>query len=102
MKRLFRTLALAASLLSGLTATAAEPATRPLSADHRLSLESFPSAHVRAYMDGTPEAILHDHADTVRLMPGYQKTVIGKPDVAAYHAAFLKRFAVSAYVLRPM
>ena len=89
MTKIFCSLALAAGMLIGQVATAA--------GEHRTTLESFRNAQVRGYLEGNPQAMLVHLADSVRLMPGYQKTVLGKADAATYHQAFLKRFKVSAY-----
>lgn len=90
-------LLLAAGLALGQVATAAESAGVPLAREHRVTLDSYRADQVRAYLDGKPQAMLAHLADSVRLMPGYQKTVLGKADATAYHQAFLKRFTVSAY-----
>jgi hypothetical protein len=96
MTNMIRSLTLAAALLIGHAATAAEPAT-PLTAEHRATLDSYRDAHVRAYRARNPKDLVAYLADSVRLMPGYQKTVLGKADATTYHQAFLKRFQVSAY-----
>src|SRR5688572_16231254 len=96
MTNMIRSFTLAAALLIGTAATAAEPGT-PVTAEHRATLDSYRAAQVREYLDGKPRALLAPLAESVRLMPGYQKTVLGKADAATYHQAFLKRFTVSAY-----
>ena len=90
-------LVLAAGLLIGQVATAADRSGQSLAREHRTTLDSYRVAQVRAYLEGNPQAMLAHLADSVRLMPGYQKTVLGKADATTYHQAFLKRFTVSAY-----
>lgn len=94
-------LLLAACLLTPAT-QAADPAIESVTPLHRAVLEDYRSAHVRAFLEGNPEALPSYQADSLRLMPAYQKTVLGKPDAAAYHQAFLRRFKVSAYVRQPI
>ena len=96
MTKTLCSLALAAGLLSARWPP--QPSGRTLLVrEHRTTLESFRAAQVRGYLEGNPQAMLVHLADSVRLMPGYQKTVLGKADAATYHQAFLKRFKVSAY-----
>jgi hypothetical protein len=90
-------LLLAAGLALGPVATAAERSDTSLTREHRTTLDAFRDAQVRGYLAGDPQAMLVHLADSVRLMPGYQKTVLGKADATTYHRAFLKRFTVSAY-----
>ena len=96
MTKLLCTLLLAASLLTG-PAAAAERSGTTVAREHRETLDAYRAAQVRAYLEGDAQPLLVYLADSVRLMPGYQKTVLSKADAATYHQAFLKRFAVSAY-----
>ncbi len=93
----FFRLAVAAFLLTCIAATAAERSADRVARNHQRALDSFRSAQVRAYLEGNPKAMLEHQADTVRLMPAYQKTVLGKSDAMTYHQAFLRRFSVHAY-----
>jgi ketosteroid isomerase-like protein len=97
-----RPILLAASLLASLaTATsAAEP--REVAREHRAALDAYRTAIAAAYRSGKPEGAVRPLADSVRLMPAYQKTVLGKADAATYYQAFLKRFAVRAYERSPI
>jgi ketosteroid isomerase-like protein len=102
MKKLLRQLLLAASTVTSLTAAAASSPDHALAREYRLSVDDFRARQVRAYLDGNPQAILEHLSDSVRLMPAYQKTVLGKTDAGTYYGAFLQRFTVSAYERRPI
>ncbi len=90
-------LILAVGLAFGPAATAAERPDSSLTREHRATLDSYRAAQVRGYLEGDAQAVLPHLGDAVRLMPGYQKTVLGKADATIYHQAFLKRFNVTAY-----
>ena len=75
---------------------AGRPASPPVR-EHQLVLDSFRQSQVRSYLQGDARNMLEYLGDTARLMPGYQKAVLGKADATVYHQAFLKRFAVTAY-----
>jgi hypothetical protein len=90
-------LILVAGLALGPVAKAAEASGTPVAREDRVTLDSYRADQVRAYLDGKPQVMLVHLAQSVRLMPGYQKTVLGKADATTYHQAFLKRFMVSAY-----
>jgi len=99
-----RPVLLAASLLASpataAVSTAAEP--REVAREHRAALDAYRTAIVGAYLNGKPEGAVRHLAESVRLMPAYQKTVVGKADAATYYQAFLKRFAVRAYERSPI
>jgi ketosteroid isomerase-like protein len=63
-------------------------------------LARFRSDYARAVLGGRPEGLLRYYADDVRLMPEFQKTVMGSPHAASYHRAFAARFAVGSYSRR--
>jgi ketosteroid isomerase-like protein len=102
MTNTLRKLILAVSLLGGVAAPAAALANGTVGREHRAAIDSFRSAQVRGYLGGGADGMLPPLADSIQLMPGYQKTVVGKADVATYHQAFLKRFTVSAYDREPI
>ena len=79
---------------------AAEP--REVAPQHRAALDAYRIAISGAYLQGKPEGAVRPLAESVRLMPAYQKTVLGKADAAKYYEAFLKRFAVRAYERSPV
>jgi ketosteroid isomerase-like protein len=57
----------------------------------------FRAASAQAVRSGNYETMLGYYAEGVRLMPEYQRTVMGKTNAAAYHAAFTARFNVRRY-----
>lgn len=65
-------------------------------------LDKARTDHIKGMLTGTPGTITSYYADTVRLMPEHQMTVLGKVDASAYHAAFVERFAVRAYDRSPI
>jgi len=102
MKNTLRLAFLAASLLGSVAIPAAERGDTAVSREHRAALDAYRTATVRAYLDAKPEAIVRHLTETVRLMPAYQKTILGKADAATYYQAFLKRFSVRAYERAPI
>jgi ketosteroid isomerase-like protein len=97
-----RLLFLAASLLGSAAIPAAEPGDTAVSREHRAALVAYRASLVRAYLDENPDGIVRYLSETVRLLPAYQKSVLGKADAATYYQAFLKRFTVSAYERQPI
>jgi hypothetical protein len=97
MTNSLRILILAAALLGGVAAPAAARQATPVAREHRDTLDAYRTAKVRAYLAGKPDGALAPLAESVRLMPAYQKTILGRKDAATYTRAFLKRFTVSAY-----
>jgi ketosteroid isomerase-like protein len=99
-----RAILLAASLLAGLAtaelASAAEP--REVAREHRAALDAYRIAITGAYLSGKPEGAVRPLAESVRLMPAYQRTIVGKNDAATYYQAFLKRFSVRSYERSPI
>lgn len=98
-----RPILLAASLLASLAnavCDAAEP--REVAREHRATLEAYRAAIANAYLNAKPDAAVQPLAESVRLLPAYQKTVLGKTDATTYYRAFLKRFAVRVYERSPI
>jgi hypothetical protein len=95
---------LAAALLATVATAAATatPTTREPAREYRATLDAYRSAIAHAYLSGKPDGVIRPLAETVRLMPAYQKTVVGKTDAATYYRAFLKRFRVQAYERSPI
>ncbi len=60
-------------------------------------LDRFRADYARAVLGGSPDPVLGYYAEDVRLMPEFQKTVVGRNHAATYHRAFAGRFAVGAY-----
>jgi ketosteroid isomerase-like protein len=102
MTNALRLVFLAASLLGSVAIPAAERGDTAVSHEHRAALDAYRTAVVRAYLDAKPDGIVRHLSETVRLLPAYQKTVLGKADAASYYQAFVKRFAVSAYDRQPI
>jgi hypothetical protein len=97
-----RLVVVAAALLGSVAIPVVQAADTAVSREHRVALDANRTALVRGYLDGKPDGVTRHLAESVRLLPAYQKTVLGKADVATYHRAFLKRFAVSAYDRQPI
>jgi ketosteroid isomerase-like protein len=97
-----RLLFLAASLLGSAAIPAAERGDTAVSREHRAALDAYRASLVRAYLDENTDGIVGHLSETVRLLPAYQKSVLGKADAATYYQAFLKRFTVSAYERQPI
>ena len=95
---------LAASLLASLATGAVTAAAGPpeVAREHRAALDAYRTAITGAYLRGMPEDAVRPMADSVRLMPAYQKSIFGKADAATYYQAFLKRFTVRAYERTPI
>jgi ketosteroid isomerase-like protein len=95
---------LAASLLASLVTAAATSAAEPreVAREHRAALDAYRTAIADAYLSGKPAGAVRPLAGSVRLLPAYQKTVLGKADAATYYQAFLRRFVVSAYERQPI
>ena len=93
---------LAATLLLGSGAIPAERSDTTVSREQRAALDAYRTATVRAYLDAKPDGIVRHLSETVRLLPAYQKTILGKADAATYYRAFLQRFAVSTYERQPI
>jgi ketosteroid isomerase-like protein len=53
-------------------------------------------------LKGKPEDAIRPLAESVRLMPAYQKTVLGRSDASTYYQTFLKRFGVRTYERSPI
>jgi len=105
MTNVLRPLLLAASLLASV-ATAAGVGTaaeaRDVAREHRATLDAYRAEIIDAYLSGKPEGAIRPVAESVRLMPAYQKTILGKADAATYYRAFLNRFVVRAYQRSPI
>jgi ketosteroid isomerase-like protein len=104
MTNSFRFYPLAASLLASFATAAVHAAAAPqdVAREHRTTLDAYRTAITSAYLSGKPEGAVRPLAESVRLMPAYQKTIVGKADAATYYQAFLKRFAVRAYERAPI
>jgi len=60
-------------------------------------LTKFRLEYISQTLNKKPGLLQAYYVDSVRLMPPFQKTVIGKSNAAAYHTAFANRFTVRDY-----
>ncbi len=60
-------------------------------------LKKFRSDYVKGLLEATPNLIVNYYTDSVRLMPEFQKTVVGRSNAALYQQAFLGRFSIQEY-----
>lgn len=60
-------------------------------------LKKFRSDYAKSILERKPEIILNYYAESVRLMPEFQKTVMGKSNALSYHKAFSARFDVQEF-----
>ena len=60
-------------------------------------LQKFRTDYIRSILDKKPEMIHVYYAEDIRLMPEFQKTVIGKGNALTYHNAFSTRFNIQSY-----
>lgn len=60
-------------------------------------LKKFRHNYVNSILSKTPENLMEYFADDIRMMPEFQKTMIGKNNALAYYKAFAKRFDVKEY-----
>lgn len=60
-------------------------------------LTKFRLEYVNQVLNKKPGLLQTYYIDSIRLMPPFQKTVIGKSNVRAYHTAFANRFTVRDY-----
>ncbi|QIP14540.1 nuclear transport factor 2 family protein [Spirosoma aureum] len=60
-------------------------------------LKQFRSDFSRSMLEKNPSLIQAYYAETIRLMPEYQKTIMGKRNALLYHNSFATRFAVQEF-----
>lgn len=60
-------------------------------------LDRYRTDYVRSVLEGRPELAAPYYAEQIRLMPEFQKTVLGKANATAYDRAFAARFAVHEF-----
>ncbi|MBL0743121.1 YybH family protein [Chryseolinea lacunae] len=65
-------------------------------------LKQFRSDVAKSMVGKKPEAIVAYYDDNLRLMPAFQKTIVGKANVLAYRKAFASRFDVREYNMMEM
>jgi ketosteroid isomerase-like protein len=69
---------------------------------HARALEQFRTLYSQGMVSGRAKAILDMSDERVRLAPEYNPTLIGRDNVAAYYAAFARRFQVKEHVRHPI
>lgn len=60
-------------------------------------LDSFRLKYTDGILKGNFKNVLDQYSATVRLMPEFQKTVLGKPNATLYYEAFFNRFSIPSY-----
>ena len=76
----------------------AQETKRPtVAAEHLSYLNKFSADQVKSLLEANPEAMAGYFAEGIRLMPSYQKTILGKINVFSYYRAFVARFQVVEY-----
>ena len=60
-------------------------------------LKKFRSDYTKSILDRKPEMILGYYSENIRLMPEFQKTVMGKSNAMTYYKAFSGRFEIQEY-----
>lgn len=59
-------------------------------------LKKFSADYIKSRQDKNPEMLKDYYADNIRLMPEFQKTVMGKSNALSYYQAFADRFTIQA------
>jgi len=79
-----------------LVGTIAHAQSQSVKADEKTTgiLKKFRSDYSKMLMDDRPELLQSYYTDTVRLMPPFQITIIGKDKASLYQKGFLTRFTV--------
>ncbi len=78
------------------TRTFARPAVSP-DAQTVAYLAQFRTDYAKSVLGKKPELLAAYYADDVRLMPEFQRTILGKENALSYHQAFGARFNVEGY-----
>jgi ketosteroid isomerase-like protein len=60
-------------------------------------LKTFRTEYTSAMVNKKPELVEKAYDENVRLMPPFQKTILGKRNVLVYHKAFANRFEIVSY-----
>lgn len=89
------------ALAAALTYINALPASAqthtPPDAKRMAYLKQFRSDYIKSRYNKKAELVQSYYANTIRLMPEFQKTIIGKENMLAYDNAFSTRFELSDY-----
>lgn len=86
-------------LVAAFACMAITSAFAQLKADEKTAayLRNFRLDYVKGLIDKKPEMIASYCSENIRLMPEFQKTVMGKNNAALYYKAFLARFDMLEY-----
>lgn len=60
-------------------------------------LKKFRTEYTKSLMNKNPELVANYFSESIRLMPEFQKTIMGKDNTILYHKAFSDRFDVKSY-----
>ncbi|HEY9048537.1 MAG TPA: nuclear transport factor 2 family protein [Ohtaekwangia sp.] len=66
------------------------------------ALKAYRSGYTQCMLEKKPDLLTSYYVDNVRLMPEFQKTVVGKDHALLYHKAFLSRFTVKEYTRKEL
>jgi ketosteroid isomerase-like protein len=61
-------------------------------------LKKFRSDYSKGMQENKPELFQVHYSDTVRLMPPFQKTILGKEHAVSYYKAILNRFTIQTFI----
>ena len=61
-------------------------------------LKKFRSDYSKGMLENKPELFQVYYSDTVRLMPPFQKTIIGKEHALLYYKTILNRFTIQTFI----
>lgn len=93
MKSIFFHVLLVCGMTATINAAIGQPVPEPT--DKYLSfLDQFRQDYVNSILKNNPTLLQRYYADTLRMMAPFQKTMIGKLAVTAYHEAFITRFTL--------
>ena len=90
-----RLIAGVAFALTALTSLVRGASPVPVSPEHLARLQKYRSAYTTGSLEGNLAAALDYYATDIRLMPEYQKTILGKTNASIYQEAFFHRFTVT-------
>jgi len=60
-------------------------------------VKQFTSDYNKSFLDKKPERLGVYYREDVRLMPPFQRTIVGKGNLVSYHKAFATRFDIQEY-----
>src|SRR5690606_11346530 len=60
-------------------------------------LNKFRAEYTKSLINKNPELVAGYFSENIRLMPAFQKTIMGKGNTILYHTAFSDRFDTKSY-----